>query len=192
MKQHVVQDQVALRYADGIDHVWAAWEPFLRRCEGILDGPLDQEATDLEELATQLRRIQYRAHSAAEFTSGLVPPPSALDAHAALLETLTMCRDVLGVLAHRTQLRELDEDAVEAGLRAVDATRDACRSARASTALVHAWGVDETIEPTWLPLDGGTSSQSRLMAVTAWLLVAVCSVLLVALVVEVFLIAPIG
>jgi hypothetical protein len=182
MKQHVVQDQVAVRYADGIDHVWTSWEPSLRRCERMLGAASWRAGVDGEELALQLRRAQYRAHTAAEFAAGLVPPPSAADAHGFLLGSLASCRDALGVLAIRAEMEGLDDDVAEIGLHAVDVTRDAFRGARSTTALVHAWIAEDQVDPEWLHEQ---SEASRLWPFLLWLLIATCAALFVVLVVQV-------
>lgn len=189
MKQHVVHDQVAVRYADGVDHVWSAWEPALRRCERLLGGPTWRSGLQPDDVAEQLRRAQYRAHTAAEFSAGLVPPPSASDAHAFLLGALGSCRDTLGVLALRAELDELDEDTAEIGLHAVDTTRDAFRGARSSTALVHAWIADDRVDPDWLHVERPSSQLSTFLL---WTLVAACCVVFAVLLFELFLLAPIG
>lgn len=189
MRQQVVQDQVAVRYADGIDHVWNAWEPALRRCEMLLGGTSWRSGIEPQELADHLRRAQYRAHTAGEFATGLVPPPSAADAHSMLLTSLGICRDTLGVLAVRAELDELDEDISVIGLHAVDSTRDAFRSARSTTVLVHAWVADDEVGPSWLPGES-PAGPSRAASIVLWALVVTCVVLLGALLVEVFLISP--
>ena len=187
MKQHVVHDQVAVRYADGVDHVWTGWEPALRRCERLLGGQSWRADIDADELASQLRRAQYRAHMAAEFASGLVPPPSAIDAHTMLVATLSACRDALGVIALRAELDELDDDIAEIGLHAIDTTRDAFRGARSTTALVHAWIADDRVDPEWLaPRD----APSRAWQFALWALAAACVALFVVLAVEVLLLGP--
>ena len=181
MKQHVVHDQVAVRYADGVDHVWDAWEPVLRRCERLLGAHTWRAGFEADELAAQLRRAQYRAHTGAEFAAGLVPPPSAVEAHSMLIGSLASCRDTLGVLAVRADLDELDDHTAEIGLHAVDVTRDAFRGARSTTALVHAWVAEDHLEPQWL-LD--PPARHALWPFVLWLLVATCSALAVVLVVE--------
>ncbi|MEO6866719.1 MAG: hypothetical protein ABI200_01725, partial [Gaiellales bacterium] len=106
--------------------------------------------TDSDELAEELRRVQYRAHSSSEFAAGLTPPPSALDAHLIVMGSLIACRDALGVLAVRADLDELDEETAEIGLHAIDATRDAFMGVRSSTALVHAWVANDQVDPDWI------------------------------------------
>ena len=185
MKQHVVPDQVAVRYADGVDHVWTAWEPSLRRCERLLGGHTWRAGLPSDDLAAQLRRAQYRAHSAAEFAAGLVPPPSAADAHAFLLGSLGSCRDALGVLAVRADLDELDDDTAEIGMHAVDITRDAFRGARSTTALVHAWIAEDQVDPEWLHEQ---RHGSRVWSIVLWALVAGCALLFLVLVGQVLLV----
>jgi hypothetical protein len=184
MKQHVATDQVAVRYADGVDHVWSTWEPALRRCERVLGGQAWRAGVDGDELAHQLRRAQYRAHTAAEFASGLVPPPSAIDAHTMLVATLGACRDALGVIALRAELDELDEDIAEIGLHAVDTTRDAFRGARTTTALVHAWIADDQVDPEWL--HPASPPASRTWQFLLWMLAATCAALFIVLTVQLF------
>lgn len=184
MGQHVVHDQVAVRYADGVDHVWAAWEPSLRRCERILGAQAWRAGADGDELATQLRQAQYRAHTAAEFAAGLVPPPSAIDAHAVLVSMLGSCRDTLGVIAVRAEMDDLDDDTAEIGLHAVDMTRDAFRGARSTTALVHAWIAEDQVDPAWLH---HREQPSRVWPVLLWMLAAACVALFIVLGVELLL-----
>lgn len=182
MKQHVVHDQIAVRYSDEVDEVWKAWEPHLRRCELAFNEPDWQVQLNAEDLADQLRRAQYRAHVAGEVTAGLVPPPSASDAHALLINSLAACRDTLGVLALRAEMYELDTDAMEIGLHSVDTTRDAFYGARSSTALVHAWIAEDRVDPAWIT-DRPRGSH-RAGAVLFWLLVAMCISLFVVLVAD--------
>lgn len=189
MKQHVVHDQLAVRYADGVDHVWASWEPSLRRCEELFGTDEWQRDSDADERAAELRRAQYRAHTAAEVAAGLVPPPSAIDAHAILVGTLSSCRDALGVIAIRAELEDLDEDVVEIGLHSVDMTRDAFRGARSTTALVHAWVAEDQVDPAWLD---GPGPQSRVWPFLLWLLVAACLALLVVLGIELYVAGSAG
>ncbi len=185
MKQHVAQDQIAVRYADGVDHVWASWEPSLRDCERILAGAgAWRSGIDGDELASRLRRAQYRAHTASEFASGLVPPPSALDAHGYLLAALGACRDAFGVLAVRAELDELDDDSCEIGMHALDATRSAFGGARSSTALVHAWVAEDGIDPSWLH---EPATPSRTWPYVLWMLIGTCAVLFAALVAQALL-----
>ena len=183
MKQHVAHDQVAVRYADGIDHVWSSWEPSLRTCERLFGAYTWRCDIDADDLAAQIRRAQYRAHTAAEFSSGLVPPPSALEAHAYLLGTLGACRDALGVLAVRAELDELTDDVAELGLHAVDATRDAFRGARSTSVLVQAWVAEDRVDPSWL--QDPDDSRHAWTSTVVWGLVALCALLLTALVLQV-------
>ena len=57
MKQHVVHDQVAVRYADGVDHVWTTEHPdfYVRDSAGNVITPINNEGkptdwTDVAEL----------------------------------------------------------------------------------------------------------------------------------------------
>lgn len=190
-QQHATRDQVAVRYADGVDHVWAAWEPSLRRCERIFGANSWRAGIEGEELAVQLRQAQYRAHTASEFAAGLVPPPSALDAHAYLLGSLASCRDALGVLAIRAEMDSLDDDVAEIGLHAVDTTRDAFRGARSTTALVHAWVANDGVDPAWLA-PGSVPPASRAWRVLGWCFLLATVALLGVLVVQAALSGAIG
>lgn len=182
MKQHVANEQVAVRYADGIDHLWATWEPALRTCERMFGASAWRAGIDGDDAADELRRAQYRAHTAGEFATGLVPPPSARGAHGDLVGSLGMCRDVLGVLAVRAELDELDDDAAEIGLHALGATRDAFGGARSTTALVHAWVESDQVDPQW-PI-GDDARSSRAWPVVLWLVLGGCATLLALLVAE--------
>jgi hypothetical protein len=189
MNQHVLTDEIAVRYADGVDHVWAAWEPSLAVSEELLSAHRGRYEIDSDDLADALRRAQYRAHTTSEFAAGLVPPPSASHAHSLLVGTLAACRDTLGVLAVRAQLDELNDDEAEIGLHAVDATRDAFRSALSSTALVHAWVADDQVDPQWIEPAHRTS---RMMSWVFWSLVIGCLGLFTVLLVELIVFSPAG
>ncbi len=190
MKQHVAHDQLAVRYADGVDHVWSSWEPSVRTCERLFGAALWRADLDGDTLASEIRRAQYRAHTAAEFASGLVPPPSAVDAHTYLLATLAACRDALGVLAVRAELDELADDLAELGLHAVDATRDAFRGARSTSVLVQAWVAEDQVDPEWLREPSGSSRSWS--AIVVWGMVATASLLLAALVLQVLVLGTPG
>lgn len=150
MKQHVVHDPIAARYADGIDHVWNAWHPALRRLEGTLGRPAWYEDIDEDALAEELRRVQYRVHTSAEFAAGLAPPQSATESHRALLNTLGACRDTLSVLAIRAELGELDEESAHVGMVAARATRQAFAGARSTSVLGLPQEMDDQIESSWV------------------------------------------
>ncbi|MCB0878122.1 MAG: hypothetical protein KDC46_03990 [Thermoleophilia bacterium] len=181
-QQHVANEQLAIRYADGIDHLWASWEPAVRSCQRVFGGRAWRTGIDPQDLAGELRRAQYRAHTSGEFATGLVPPPSARDAHVQLLGSLGACRDVLGVLAIRAELCELDEDAAEIGMQAVDATRDSFMGARSTTALVQAWVADDAVDPAWLH---GVEQPQKAWPISLWLLLGTCTLLLLVLLAEV-------
>lgn len=187
MRQHVIHDEVAVRYADGVDHVWSAWSPALQRCERLLAAiatDVDLDGYDGDDVAAVLRSVQYRVHTSAEFAAGLVPPPSASDSHRLLLSSLAACRDVLSVLAVRAELDELDEEAALAGIGAARATRDAFASARTSTALVHAWTSDDEVDPVWVV---ERRTPSRTWSFLLWLAIAASAGLLTVLGVELLL-----
>jgi hypothetical protein len=189
MSQHIVHDPTSAEYSGGLDMVWQQWEPALRRAERMLRGGTDafeyhhDEAGGGESIEF-LRRCQYRAHTAAEFASGLRPPLAAVDAHEYLVASLEASRDTLGVLAVRAELDELDEQVAEIGLHAVSSTRDAFSGARNSS--IAAFRFTETIEPIYVR---ATPIESRGMGIVLWGLVAVCAVLFAVLLFEVFLLS---
>jgi hypothetical protein len=87
--------------------------------------------------------------------------------------SLGSCRDVLGVLAIRAELEELDDDAAEIGLHAVDVTRDAFRGARSTTALVHAWVAADQVDPDWID-EATTPSAAWPWLITSLVLCSIC------------------
>lgn len=188
MKQHIVHDPTTAEYAVGLEAVWSQWEPSLRETERLLHAGPARHDSHGEALAERLRRAQYRAHTAGEFTSGLRPPLAAVDAHEHLVATLDNCRDTLGVLAVRAELEELDEHTAEIGLHTVSSTRDAFQAARYSSAAAHRFTTD--LEPVFVQaqmLPGAPRGASTLM----WTLVAMCAVLFTVLLFEVFLLTPV-
>jgi hypothetical protein len=187
MRNDVVHEQVASLYADGVDHVWSTWEPSLRSCERILANSARRHAMAADDVASQLRRVQYHAHLAGELSIGLVPPIEHASRHGSLVTSLELCRDTLGVLAVRAELDELDDETTVIGLLAADATRDAFLGARSTPAAVNAWIASDGVAPDWV---SPAHPPSRVMTVLMWSLVVVCAVLFVALVAEVFLITP--
>lgn len=184
MAHDVVHDQIASLYADGVDRVWSSWEPSLRTVEELLGSNQHRFQFHSDDLAARFRKAQYRAHVAGEFAVGLVPPVTAAQSHDQLVGVLSVCRDTLSVLAVRAELEELDEETALIGLLAVDATRDAFRGARDSGADVRSWLDAATGTPTWIEPE---SRPSRFTTALMWTLIAVCAVLFVALVAEVFL-----
>lgn len=168
MKQQLLHDELAVRYADAVEHVWERWQPSLDRCEVLLAGDGARDLLAGDELADALRRAQYHAHTASEFAAGLVPPPSAADAHGSLLDALAMCRDALGVLAMRASIDELDDDMAELGLHATGQTRSAFRGARSSTALARAWVEADGVDAPWGGADDRQARGGLLAHVAAW------------------------
>ena len=187
MGQFVVHDQVAIRYADGVELLWTTWESAARVSGRLLEPAGLRDDLTGDAVAERLRRSQYRAHVAAEVGSGLIPPPSAAEAHALLIGALAACRDTLGVLAVRAELGELDEHAAEFGVQALDLTRDAFHGARSTTALVHAWVDDDAIDPRWASDAVPSGPAGRVVSIVVWALVVSCTLLLAALVVEIAL-----
>ncbi|MCW2974567.1 MAG: hypothetical protein JWN72_2840 [Thermoleophilia bacterium] len=184
MSHHVVQDQVATLYADGVDQVWSTWEPSLRRCEQLLGTAERRDQHRAHDLAEHFRRAQYRAHVAGELAVGLVPPVQAVHPHDQLVGVLGVCRDTLSVIAVRAELDELDDETALIGLLAIDATRDAFRGARETSTDLQAWISEAGPVAPWVVPD---TAPSRFMTLLMWSLIGVCAVLFLALVAEVFL-----
>jgi hypothetical protein len=125
MRPHASYDLVAAQYADDVDAAWRTWAPALRQCERILVAQQWRESIETDVLVQHLRRAQYRAHTTSELAAGSQPPEGAQTPHVALLATLSMCRDALGVIALRAEMDELDDETIELGFEAVRSTRDA-------------------------------------------------------------------
>jgi hypothetical protein len=132
MSNHVINDQIASLYADGVEHVWSSWEPSLARCERLLGNSDRRNQLHSDELAHRFRRAQYQAHVASEFAAGLAPPAFAAASHDLLVASLATCRDTLSVIALRAELEELDDETALIGLLAIDSTRSAVRGTRLS------------------------------------------------------------
>lgn len=182
MGQFVVHDQVASRYAEGVDQLWASWEPSASTTSELLASDELRDEIGTAAVSTALRRAQYRSHVGAELGAGLVPPPSALDAHAVLVGALSACRDTFSILAVRAELDELDDETAEFGAQALTLALEAFHGARSTTALVHAWVTDDQ-QLAWLETHT-PRERSRIMSLVIWSLVGLCAVLLCALVVE--------
>jgi hypothetical protein len=74
-----------------------------------------------------------------------------------------------------------------------EATRDAFRSARASTALVHAWVPDDDVDAGWLETPRPEQPRTgRLRALLTWLVVMLTSAVFVALLVEAMVVTSRG
>ncbi|MCW2950471.1 MAG: hypothetical protein JWN41_1484 [Thermoleophilia bacterium] len=184
---HVVQDPVASQYADGVDHVWLSWEPSLRQCERLLGTAEGRNVMHGGALAQRFRTAQYRAHLAGEFATGLVPPAFVAASHGQFVDSLTVARDTLSVLAVRAELEELDDETAMIGLMAVDSTRAAFGAVRTSSGEPRAWALADGRAPAWIV---PPQPPSKWMNLLMWTLIAVCAALFVALVVEVVLLAP--
>lgn len=123
MTQQQTTDPV-VSYAEGLDDIWRGWEGASRGATALLSGAGADLAWD-DEAGERLQRLQYKAHVAAEFASELVAPMHVAQLHAHLVTVLEGCRDSLGSLAHRAELRDLDEQGCESAVRVVAATREA-------------------------------------------------------------------
>ncbi|MBC7460971.1 MAG: hypothetical protein H7287_06380 [Thermoleophilia bacterium] len=184
MPHHAVHDQVASLYADGVDQVWASWEPSLRRCEQLLGSADHRQRCHTDDLAQHFRHAQYHAHIAGELAVGLVPPKQSAHPHDQLVGVLGMCRDTLSVIAVRAELDELDDETALIGLLAIDSTRDAFRGARVTSTDLQAWiTATSPVAPWVMP----QTPPSTFMTLLMWSLIGVCGVLFLALVAEVFL-----
>ena len=188
MKQHIVHDPTTAEYAGGLDAVWHQWETPLREAERLLHAGAARYDAPGDAVADLLRKVQYKAHTASEFASGLRPPLPAVDAHEMLVTSLDNCRDTLGVLAVRAELDELDEHTAEIGLQTVSSTRNAFQTARYSSTA--AWQFSESIEPMYIQPTVLTSGRDR-MNIVLWALVALCALVFTVLLFEVFLLTPV-
>lgn len=184
MHQHIVHDPAAAEYSGVLDAVWADWEPWLRRCERLLQHAHSDFGWD--EAEEVLRRAQYRAHTAAEFTDGLAPPHSAFEAHIRMVAFFNHARETLGALAVRMELDELDEQTIELGMRALDSTRIAYHNARNSSVMV----VPFTQHMHPLPMVPAQPKKD--LSVLIWSMVGICTILFALLMFELFLLTPEG
>ena len=101
------------RYATQVGQLWSGLARTLTSLETLADDPerLDDEAL------TELRRLQYRLHTACEHAYGLAPPAAAQPNHAELAAALAGARDATAEVV----------DAIEA------------EGADAASLLVHEW-----------------------------------------------------
>lgn len=102
----VPEAQAGERYASAVGELWSGLARTLAR--------LDVLAADPERLADEdgveeLRRLQYRLHSASEDAVGLSPPAEAEPAHSELAAALADARDATGELAESVELDGLAE-----------------------------------------------------------------------------------
>jgi len=76
-------------YATQVGELWSGLAQTLARLESLAEEParLDDDAID------RLRSLQYRLHSASEYTLGLSPPVAAEPAHSELAAALASARD---------------------------------------------------------------------------------------------------
>jgi hypothetical protein len=84
--------QTGQRYATQVGELWSGLAQTLACLEALAAEPerLDDEAVEA------LRRLQYRLHSASEYTLGLSPPADSEPAHSELAAALTGARDATG------------------------------------------------------------------------------------------------
>lgn len=172
MSQHVTQDEVAVRYSDALDHVRGTWMEHAAHAERLLVATSWRCELDADELAAQLRRVQYQAHVASELTAGLVPPPSSIDDHVRLIATLTLCRDTFSVLAVRCDIDEFDDDAAQVGAQVLSSVVEDFHNARTSSALVGAWRSHERFDIEQAMLDGAESPMRRWWSTLVWMTIA--------------------
>lgn len=182
MHQHMIHDPAAAEYSGVLDAVWSDWEPWLGRCERLLRNAHGDYGWD--EAEEVLRRAQYRSHTAAEFTDGLTPPHAAFEAHTHLVTYFNHAREVLGALAARMEMDELDEQSIEHGLRALDHTRQAYHHARNASVMVVPF--TQHLQP--LPM--APTYKKNDMALWIWGMVGVCAVLFTLLMFELFMLTP--
>ena len=190
MSQNITHDQTTEQYTSMLNSLWSQWEPALRDTERLLLGNTGRFSDAPEDLCSALRRSQYRAHTVSELVAGLHPPGQALDAHEMLLTTFSNCRDMLGVLAIRAELDELDEHTAEIALGSISSTRDAFRSVRHSTS--SAWQFRGNLEPLYMNPMPEAPPRARALTIAMWSLVAACAVLFMVLALEIFLLVPNG
>ena len=179
---HYIADSLATsEYPGALESVWASWEPSMRRVERMLRAGTIAFEHDPEAAADELRRAQYRAHSAGELLTGLAPPEPAIAVHEHVFATLESCRDALGVLAVRAEIDDLDEHTAEVGLHTVLATRQAFAAARMSASSAR------LAEPQLNPmvLYDAPEQGRRGVGVVLWSLIIACAVLFGVLLVEV-------
>jgi hypothetical protein len=123
MSQQQTSDPV-VSYAEGLDDIWRSWDGASRAASSLLSGAGADLAWD-DEAGEQLSRLQYKANVAVEFAAELEAPMHVAQLHAHLVTVLEGCRDALGSLAHRAELRDLDEQSCTHAARVVAATREA-------------------------------------------------------------------
>lgn len=90
------ETQTTERYVSAVGELWSGLARTLSRLETLASDPdLLTDSDALEEL----RRLQYRLHSASEDAAGFSPPASAKSAHSELATALADARDQTGELA---------------------------------------------------------------------------------------------
>ncbi len=87
------ETQTGERYATQVGELWTGLAQILARLE---EHAADPERLDEDETVEALRRLQYRLHSASEYTLGLSPPAAAAPAHGELAAALAGARDATG------------------------------------------------------------------------------------------------
>ncbi len=85
--------QTEQRYATQVGELWSGLAHTLSHLEALA---LEPERLDRDDAVDALRRLQYRLHSASEYTLGLSPPAAAEPAHSELAAALTCARDATG------------------------------------------------------------------------------------------------
>ncbi len=189
MTQHITPDITSADYHDQVERIWAEWEPMLRTAERLLHSGAIAFERDPDGGAQLLRRIQYRAHTSGAFVEAIAAPMAAVEAHEYLAHTLSNVRETMGILAIRVELDELDEHSAELGLQHVLSTRDAFEAARWTPG--RDWSSQDSIEPYLIEAQMRQHRQSS-GGMLLWGMAALCSTLLVVLMVQLLVISGQG
>lgn len=88
--------QTTERYVSAVGELWSGLARTLSRLETLAADP---ELLSDQDACEELRRLQYRLHSASEDAAGFSPPASAKTAHSELAMALADARDQTGELA---------------------------------------------------------------------------------------------
>ena len=129
--------QTGERYATQVGELWSGLAQTLSRLESLAAEP---GRLDEDESVEALRRLQYRLHSASEYTLSMSPPAASAPAHGELAAALTGARDATGEVV----------GAIEAlGAHAVDTLLHEWRGAlfRVRLARLRLTGSRKTAEP---------------------------------------------
>lgn len=186
MTQHTTSDITSADYHHQVERIWVEWEPMLRTAERLLHSGSIAFERDPEGGAQLLRRVQYRAHTSCAFVEAITAPMSASEAHEYLAHTLANVRETMGILAVRVELDELDEHSAELGLQHVLSTRDAFQAARWTGNAD--WSSHGGFEP-YLHEAQMRDHRHASGGMLLWGMAALCSTLLVVLMVQLLVIS---